>query len=312
MYEGKYMAQTHSRPKKWLSTMLYAVNLVLLVYAAIQVFSGGYAAASENEVLEQKQEIQSMQAMPSTVAQDTEGPFLDGVKDILVYAGDTVSYRRGITVTDNMDKGPNLEIDSSKVDLSTPGSYQVIYKASDEAGNTTCTTAMVTVLHKQPNFVDLETIYAAADEVLKDLFWEGITTREQVGVLYTWAREHISYGGHSDRTDWLQTAYTTLTERKGDCYGYFAVTKLFFQRLDIPNIDVVKVKNSAQDSEHFWSMVSVDGGKNYYHFDATPRMGQTVDFCLTTDAILDAYSEANNASHNRNKSAYPATPEERP
>ena len=314
MYEGKYMAKTHTHhPKKWMSMMLYAVNIMLLLLSAVRVFSVGSAATTENktgDVCADPIEYSDTVSVPVNT-NDSEGPVIAGVKDIYVYAGDTVSYRRGITVTDNLDKGPSLEIDSSKVDLSTPGTYLVVYTAADKTGYTTSSTASVTVLKKEPNYVDLETIYDAADEAMKGLFWEGITPREQVGVLYTWARENISYGGHSDRGDWRQTAYTTLIERKGDCYGYFAVTKLFLERLEIPNIDVVKVKNRETDSEHFWSLVSVDGGETYYHFDATPRMGQTIDFCLTTDELLDAYSEANNGSHNRDRSLYPATPEDR-
>lgn len=315
MYEGKYVAcKLRRRPAKWMSVSLYALNLVLLVFAAVRVFSCGSAAATENKVLARQD------AAPGIVltepAQnsggDREAPVIEGVKDIIVYAGDTVSYRSGISVTDDTDRGPNLDIDSSKVDLSTPGTYQVVYTSSDESGNRAVETATVTVLPKEDNYVDLETIYTAADKVLKELFWDGITPREQVGVIYTWARENLSYGGHSDRTDWRQTAYTMLTQRKGDCYGYFAVTKLFFERLGIPNIDVEKVKNSEKDSNHFWSLVSVDGGTSYYHFDATPRVGQTIDFCLITDELLDEYSNANNGSHNRDKSLYPATPEERP
>jgi hypothetical protein len=51
-----------------------------------------------------------------------------------------------------------------------------------------------------------------------------------------------------------------------------------------------------------------DGGKTYYHFDATPRKGSGDDFCLVTDAFLDAYSNSHGKCHNRNKSLYPATP----
>ena len=100
-----------------------------------------------------------------------------------------------------------------------------------------------------------------------------------------------------------------MNGRSGDCFGYFAVTKLLFERLGIPNIDVRKVKNFDGDSDHFWSLVSVDGGKTYYHFDATPRVGDGDDFCLVTDAFLDAYSDSHKGSHNRDKSLYPATPE---
>ena len=99
-----------------------------------------------------------------------------------------------------------------------------------------------------------------------------------------------------------------LTEGKGDCYGFWAVTKLLFERLEIPNIDVQKVKNSADDTDHFWSLLSLDGGDTWYHFDSTPRYGDGDDFCLVTDAFIDAYSDSHEGSHNRDKSLYPETP----
>lgn len=157
---------------------------------------------------------------------------------------------------------------------------------------------------------EADSIDAAADALLDTLLWDGATTQEQVYAIYRWARQSLSYGGHSDREDWRQAAYTMLTEYRGDCFGYFAVTKLLFERLGIPNIDVQKVRNYEDDSDHYWSLVSVDGGETWYHFDATPRVGEGDDFCLVTDAFLDAYSDEHKGSHNRDKSLYPATPEE--
>lgn len=246
----------------------------------------------------------------STTSKDNTAPQIMGVGDFTVYEGDAISYLTGVTATDDEGPAPTITVDSGKVDLSKAGSYEVVYTAADAAGNVSRATATVTVLEKEDDFVDLKTIYTAADTTLEDILWEGATTQEQVYAIYRWARTNLSYGGHSDRTDWQQTAYTMLTEGRGDCFGYYAVTKLLFERLGIPNIDVRKVKNDAGDSDHFWSLVSVDGGETYYHFDATPRAGDGDDFCLVTDAFLDAYSESHKNSHNRDQSLYPATPEE--
>lgn len=241
---------------------------------------------------------------------DLDAPVLEGVHDFLIYQGDTISYMRGITATDETDPAPKITVDNSAVDLSKPGEYQVIYTATDASGNFSQATATVTVLVKQANFVDLETIYAAVDAKLAQIIKADTTTKQKVQAIYSWANRsgYFSYGGHSDRTDYRQTAYDMLKNRTGDCYGYFAVTKLMFERLGIPNIDVQKVRNYANDSDHFWSMVSVDGGETWYHFDATPRKGEGDDFCLVTDAFLDAYSNSHNKCHNRNKSLYPKTP----
>ena len=107
----------------------------------------------------------------------------------------------------------------------------------------------------------------------------------------------------------MMEAYRVLKGNSTDCFGYFAVTKLMFERLGIPNIDVTKVKNYEGDSNHYWSLVSLDGGETYYHFDATPRKGDGDYFFLLSDAELDEYSDAHKKCHNRDKSLYPATPE---
>ena len=240
---------------------------------------------------------------------DAIPPVIQGVRDFTVYAGETVSCRSGVTVTDDCDLNPVLEVDTSELNPDVPGCYEIIYTATDSAGNVSRVAALVTVLERPENYIAPDTIDAAADKLLAEILSDGMTVREQVQTIYAWARTNISYGGHSDRTDYRQTAGHVLNGRSGDCFGYFAVTKLLFERLGIPNIDVRKVKNFDGDSDHFWSLVSVDGGKTYYHFDATPRVGDGDDFCLVTDAFLDAYSDSHKGSHNRDKSLYPATPE---
>ncbi len=243
-----------------------------------------------------------------TVIIDTVAPMLSGVQKHVLYLGDAVSYRTGVTVSDDHDPAPNLLIDSSGVDLSRAGQYPLTYTATDSSGNSASVQTTVTVLEKKAEYVDIETIYQAADALLATIVTADMDQRTQVERIYKWARTNCTYSGHSDKNDYLQGAYVMMTQRTGDCFNYFAVTKLFFERLGIQNMDVRKVKNHAADSDHYWSLVSLDG-ENWYHFDATPRMGEGDDFCLVTDAFLDTYSAAHSNCHNRDKSLYPATPE---
>ncbi|MBO5317178.1 MAG: transglutaminase domain-containing protein [Oscillospiraceae bacterium] len=243
-----------------------------------------------------------------TVIVDTTAPVLSGVKPVTVYLGSAVAYRTGITVTDDYDSAPTFSVDSSEVDLGTVGKYKVVYTAVDASGNQATKETTVTVIEKKENAADLDTIYAAADRVLGEIIKDNMTKRQQVVAIYNWARSNLGYSGHSDKSDYLQGAYVMLTKRSGDCFNYYAVTKLMLDRLGIDNIDVRKVKNHSADSDHFWSLVSLDDGKTWYHFDSTPRMGNGDDFCLVTDAFLDAYSDAHDKCHNRDKSLYPATP----
>lgn len=244
-----------------------------------------------------------------TMIFDLEAPVITGVQDILVYAGDTVSYRSGVTVTDDRDPNPQLTVDTAAVDLSTPGEYTVTYTATDYVGNVTTATATVTVREKQPDYVDIATIYAAADALLEKILKEDMTVRQQVRAIGLHVRYNYRYSGSSVKDDWLQGAWRMMEDGYGDCFNYFSLTKLLLERLGVPNIDVVKVKNHKNDSNHYWSLVSVDGGENYYHLDTTPRTDDTL-FILVTDAFMDSYSAKHRNCFNRDTSLYPATPKE--
>lgn len=297
-YKTPYHARPGKRRHRRKNGLLLASRILMLALAVALFAVVGTVLAND---IQENDKIEFL---------DTDPPEISGISDFTIYEGDTIAYRSGVSVTDDLDPQPVLRVDSSQVDLNSAGTYPVTYTAADASGNQSQAQATVTVLAKKEGYVDLETIYSAADARLALLITEDMTTYEQVKAIYVWARLNLSYGGSSDRADWRQTAYGMLTTGKGDCYGFFAVTKLLFERLGIPNIDVQKVRNFADDNDHFWSLVSVDGGKSYYHFDATPRVGDGDDFCLVTDAFLDAYSAEHRNCHNRDKALYPATPEE--
>lgn len=260
--------------------------------------------------------LPSGSAMPSSSAvKDIQAPVIAGAKDLEVYVGDSVSYKSGITVTDDFDPKPILNIDNSQVDLTKVGTYHVTYTATDAAGNTsTPITVKLTVKVKPENFVDPEVIYAKADAILAQFIRDDMTDREKAEAVYVWTRRsvHLTYGSapkgfDHESADWLQTAYQLLNKDvpKGDCFYFFAVQKLLLQRLNIPTIDCEKIYDG--DSHHYWLLVSVDGGKSYYHFDNV----WSKELCLVTDAQLDAFSAAVDSNpFNRNKELYPATPTE--
>ena len=255
---------------------------------------------------------------PSSVVTDTIAPQIVGTKDLEVYVGGTVSYKSGVSVIDDMDPKPRLEIDNSKVNQAEPGVYEVTYTATDAAGNSTSVTVKLTVKAKPANFVEPEVIYAKADAILAQFITEDMTDREKAEAVYVWTRRsvHLTYGSKPagfvhEEADWLQTAYQLINRDvpKGDCYFFFAVQKLLLQRLGIPTIDVEKTYDGH--SRHYWLLVSVDGGKSYYHFDNV----WSKQLCLVTDAELDAFSAAAKSNPDigydpfiRDKSKYPATP----
>lgn len=244
-----------------------------------------------------------------TLIIDREAPVITGVTDKIVYLGESVSYMQGITVTDDMDPEPAVEVDRSTVDLSTVGEYTVTYTATDAAGNTSVASCTLKVLEKKDYYVPYETIYQEVDAILAQIIEDDMTMQEQVWAIYVWIRTNNSYVNHSDKEDWMQAAHVMMTENKGDCFNYYALCKLMLDRLEIPNMNVRKVKNYEGDSDHYWSLVSLDGGNTWYHVDTTPRTNPA-SFCLVTDKFMDDYSAANGNCFNRDKSLYPATPED--
>ncbi len=240
---------------------------------------------------------------------DPNPPVLVGVPRILeTYEGGTISYRSGVSVTDAEDPSATFTVDTSKVNLAVPGTYTVVYTATDKAGNTTSQEAAVRVYEKTAAYVEPQVIYDMADNLMKKFITDSMTTLEKVEAVYKWVMRNNQYGGKTDKTDWLQAAYVQMTTRKGDCFGYFALNKLFLQRLGIPTIDVERVKLAPSENTHFWLLVSIDGGKNYYHMDNV--WSQVL--CLVTDERLDAFNKnpAVRNAFNRDKSLYPATPSE--
>lgn len=242
-----------------------------------------------------------------TLVIDKTAPTILGAKNLEVYVGDTVSYKSGITVTDDVDTNPQLTVDNSQVDLSKAGVYTVTYTATDAAGNTTVVAVKLTVREKPDDYVDPEVIYAKVDAILAQFIREDMTDREKVEAVYVWTRRgvHLNYGSAPHRDDWLQTAYEFLNVKKGDCFYFYAIQKLMLQRLGIPTIDVKKVQNFEGDSNHYWLLVSVDQGKTYYHFDNV----WSRELCLVTDAQLNAFSDViESHPFNRDVSLYPQTP----
>ncbi len=246
-----------------------------------------------------------------TVQVDRQSPSFVGLKNIDIYLGKTVSYRNGITVTDDHDPAPTFQVDSSAVDLSKIGQYPVTYTATDASGNQTVVTVTVSVLEMRSDYVEMDVINTEIEKILAKIVNDNMSTIEKIQAIYRWIRSNCSYKGTTFKDDWRQAGYRMLTERRGDCYYFLGISRLMLEYLDIPCIEVRKVKVKETDSNHFWLLVSADNGQNYYHFDTTPRReGGT--FCMVTDQELDAHSLQYNNCFNRDKSLYPATPETKP
>ena len=235
------------------------------------------------------------------VITDSEPPVISGAADISIIVGESVSYRAGITVTDNEDENPTLTIDNSKVNLDEPGEYEVTYTATDAAGNSSSVTITLTVKKKPSNYVDEETVIEMARDILADITNESMSQMEVAFAIYRWTNRNIGYVNDSDKSSWVKGAYQAFTKKSGDCYNYFAAAKALFTAAGIENVDIVK--SDTSHSSHYWSLINI--GDGWYHVDCTPRKGSGDLFFMVTDAELEAYSKNHSNSHIFDTDAYP-------
>lgn len=236
-------------------------------------------------------EAQVVQTQPmETGPSDTEAPQIMGVNRLAVFMGSSIAYRSGILVSDDTDPAPKLSVDSSQVNLSAPGTYPVIYTATDSAGNTTTVETTITVSEAPTTYVDEELIKETADALLAEIVTDRMTREEQVNAVYDWIAGHCYYIAEFDKSDYMQAAYLMMTTNRGDCYGFYAVSRLLFDRMGLPNLTVTRLPNETRTSNHWWNMVSLDGGESWYHFDSTPHMTYPTRTCLVTDTFLNEFN----------------------
>lgn len=249
-----------------------------------------------DEAGNQTKVAQKLQIIPDTVA-----PVITGAEDISAFIGDTISYRNGIEVSDDKDEKPTLTIDNSAVNLNMAGVYEVVYTATDRAGNSSSEGITLTLQEKPANYVEPEVVYGMAQPILDSIVKEGMTDKEKAFAIYNWTRTHIGYTGSSDKSCWTGAAAWAFEKRSGDCYNYFAAAKALLDCAGIENVDIVK--SDTSHSSHFWSLINL--GDGWYHFDTTPRQGTDDYFFMLTDEELEAYSSRHRNSHIFDPSLYP-------
>lgn len=85
-----------------------------------------------------------------------DAPVINGISDKTVTVGDTIDYLSGVSASDGKgtDITGSIEVDSSKVDINTPGTYQITYKVTDSYGFSTGANCNITVNEKKEEVAD--------------------------------------------------------------------------------------------------------------------------------------------------------------
>lgn len=253
------------------------------------------------------------------VLQDVTPPVIEGVEEITITVGESVSYKKNIVVTDDYDDAVKLEIDNSEVDTGTPGDYRVVYRAADKYGNVA---EVETVLHvkevpkvetvlRPPTDVPVteEAVNAEADKILASITDSSMSQYEVIKAIYNWCHSKIGYKDGVSKGSWVEGAYAGIVLRRGDCYTYAMTAKCLLTRAGITNMDIQRVPYANKN--HYWNLVDI--GEGWHHFDTCRRSDGSTFFYLT-DAELMAYSEAHTSrsypmgTHYYDRSLYPEIP----
>ena len=209
--------------------------------------------------------------------------------DFTITVGDAVSYKQHVTFRDDRDEAPVLEIDNSAVDAEKPGQYPVIYSVTDSAGNQTVSQIVLTVKDKVYNFKEDADGYLRnkAQAILDKILTDDMNDMQKAYAIYRWTKRNIGYSGTSNKSDYKIGARDGFVNRSGDCFTYFAVSKVLLTQAGIENVDIVKLRTSKKQSRHYWSLINI--GTGWYHFDCTQFSKSKANFFMVTDKELKAW-----------------------
>lgn len=78
---------------------------------------------------------------------DVTPPVISGVKNISITVGSKLDAKKGVTVTDDYDKEPELTVDDKNLNTKAAGKYTIFYTATDKSGNKASVKCIVTIVN---------------------------------------------------------------------------------------------------------------------------------------------------------------------
>lgn len=209
----------------------------------------------------------------------------------VVYKGEEHDYLKFIKVEDDRDAKKDIQVtvDTSNVNFDKQGVYVITYKATDTAGNVRTATAKLGVRVASNQLDEWASI------ILEDIIQDDWSDEKKARAIYAYIKSNMRYTGTSDKSDWEKEAKNGLLNGRGDCFTYYAMSRILLTRAGIPNIEIRRVGSAVQrGGNHWWNMVYINN--EFYHFDACPRSAGG-KFCLVTDDQLKSYTKTHGSSY---------------
>ena len=238
-------------------------------------------------------------SVPCKVINDTTAPTISGVEPLAVSQGDTISYTANVTVTDDYDKNPTLEVDTSAVNPDKRGIYNITYIATDASGNKSEASTTIQIKSMVIAAATESTVNKMADDILSEIITPGMSQLDEARAVFDWVVANITYSETAGIDDLLSAAYKGMYNRVGDCTVKQKTAEVMLNRLGIKNMEIEKIRDTRG---HYWLLIDV--GEGWYHYDPNAQLDGSLIF-YWHDEDLWNYSNTHGNTHNYDKSKYP-------
>ncbi len=240
---------------------------------------------------------------------DNKAPDVEVSPLIVCEVGGSIEYKPYITLSDNCIGELTFDVDESALDLSKVGEYTVYIMGRDGVGNQSEKIAVTVNVIETYNKDRLDEML---DDIIDDISPEEKTKEQICREIYKEVRRLLIYTGDSQKGDIEAAAYHALVGGGGDCYSYFAVSKLLLEGCGIETRDVERIPSPSGDM-HYWNIVNIgdEGTDRWYHFDATELRVDRYDHsgCLLTEKQIEAYSSVRKDFYRYDRDLYPKAEE---
>ena len=181
------------------------------------------------------------------IIKDTSGPKISGLSKLTVNKGTKINYNKGVSAYDDNFGSCSFEVNSSNVNTSKYGTYEVIYTSSDKLGNKTTAKRIIVVKH------DKSDTNALVKSVASGLSSNAESIRDYV-------RSKIRYSTNNGGSD---PVWYGLKNKSGNCIVHAYVFDALLKQKGY-NTKVIW----TTDKTHYWNMVYLNG--KWVHMDSTP------------------------------------------
>ena len=196
------------------------------------------------------------------IATDFYAPTITGANGAMTLEkNSTPDFMEGVTVRDNQTADCQVEIDTSKLDLTKAGTYYITYTATDSSGNTATVKRKITVNHNEEDTLAL--VQSIAD-----------TLSDDPEEIRDYVRSKIAYNSNWGGDD---PVWYGFTKKVGNCYVHALCLKAVFDCKGIES-QLIWVTNKT----HYWLIVKI--GDTWRHIDPTPGTRHT-RYSLMTDEM---------------------------